>query len=101
MSCYVGAEHGVEQPAVALCRTCSAGLCLEHLRQTAARLQSDGLLTSRHHDTWSAPSRRNADAGSSATVPERRPVARRPGSAPPIRERRGWRMRARGFSRRG
>ena len=54
MHCYECAEQGVEQPAVALCRSCSAGLCLEHLRETAARFASDHILAPCHHDTWSA-----------------------------------------------
>ena len=99
MSCYVCAEHGVEQPTVALCRTCSAGLCLEHLRQTATRLQSDGILASCHHDTWRAPRTRNAGAGGSG--PEPRGSAPRPASVPPIRGRSGWRIGPRGLARRG
>ncbi|MEO6859327.1 MAG: DUF2180 family protein [Solirubrobacteraceae bacterium] len=35
--CYVCAERGTETPAVALCRSCQAGLCLEHLREAAER----------------------------------------------------------------
>ena len=101
MSCYVCAEHGVEQPAVALCRTCSAGLCLEHLRQTAARLQSDGILASCHHDTWRAPRTHNAGAGDSAPGPELRGSAPRPASVRPIRGRNGWRIGRRGLARRG
>ena len=54
MHCYVCAEHDVERPAVALCRSCSAGLCVEHLRETAARFASDHVLAPCHHDTWTA-----------------------------------------------
>jgi hypothetical protein len=51
MLCYPCATRGVERPAVALCRSCSTGLCLEHLRETAARLAPNPLAGC-HHDTW-------------------------------------------------
>jgi hypothetical protein len=54
MQCYCCAEQGIEQPAVALCRSCSAGLCLDHLRETATRFESATILDSCHHDTWAA-----------------------------------------------
>lgn len=52
MLCYSCFEQGIQRPAVALCRSCSAGLCLEHLRETAAHFGSDNVLASCHHDTW-------------------------------------------------
>lgn len=52
MLCYPCAEQGIQQPAVALCRSCTAGLCLEHLRETASRFASSHILESCHHDTW-------------------------------------------------
>jgi len=58
MYCYPCAEHGVNQPAVALCRSCRAGLCLNHLRETAAKFAADehlspGIMSDTcHHDTW-------------------------------------------------
>lgn len=52
MLCYSCAERGDERPAVALCRSCSAGLCLTHLRATATHLASSHMLDSCHHDTW-------------------------------------------------
>jgi Uncharacterized protein conserved in archaea (DUF2180) len=52
MLCYSCAEEGIEQPAVALCRSCNAGLCIEHLRETASRFASSHMLDSCHHDTW-------------------------------------------------
>lgn len=55
MLCYSCATRGVERPAVATCRSCSAGLCLEHLRETAAQLAPNPLSGCRH-DTWGAPS---------------------------------------------
>jgi hypothetical protein len=53
MHCYVCAEHGIERAAVGLCRSCYAGLCLEHLRDTAARL-SGNVLAGCDHDTWAS-----------------------------------------------
>lgn len=52
MLCYICAEEGSDQPAVALCRSCNAGLCLAHLRATATHLASSHMLDSCHHDTW-------------------------------------------------
>ena len=52
MLCYSCAEQGVHQAAVALCRSCYAGLCMEHLRETAAHFRSDAMLSTCHHDTW-------------------------------------------------
>ncbi len=48
MQCCVCAERGTETPAVALCRSCQAGLCLEHLRETAAQIATDNMLASCH-----------------------------------------------------
>jgi hypothetical protein len=52
MVCYPCAEMGIERPAVALCRTCNAGLCLVHLRATAAHFASSHMLDACKHDTW-------------------------------------------------
>jgi Uncharacterized protein conserved in archaea (DUF2180) len=60
MLCYPCAEQGTEQPAVALCRSCYAGLCLAHLRATAAAFESDHMLSTCHHDTWTATEPRPA-----------------------------------------
>jgi hypothetical protein len=57
MLCHSCAEQGVDRPAVALCRSCSAGLCMEHLRETASRFASSHILDSCHHDTWIATKR--------------------------------------------
>ena len=57
MLCYSCAQHGIERPAVALCRSCTAGLCMEHLRATASHLASSYILDSCHHDTWTATKR--------------------------------------------
>jgi hypothetical protein len=58
LNCYECSKSGVEKPAVAICRSCSAGLCLEHLRETAAYLPTGGIRYSCAHDTWSASKRR-------------------------------------------
>lgn len=55
MLCYSCALDGHEHPAVALCRSCTAGLCLEHLHETASRFAASRILESCHHDTWAAP----------------------------------------------
>jgi hypothetical protein len=52
MLCYSCAEQGIHQPAVAVCRSCYAGLCMDHLRETAAHFASDQMLAHCHHDTW-------------------------------------------------
>jgi hypothetical protein len=66
MLCYPCAERGVDQPAVALCRSCNAGLCLVHLRATAAHFASSHMLDTCHHDTWIETER--------APAPSRDPV---------------------------
>jgi hypothetical protein len=69
MYCYPCAEQGVNQPAVALCRSCHAGLCLEHLRETAEKFATDEHLASGsmsdacHHDTWATTKTASARAG--------------------------------------
>jgi hypothetical protein len=52
MLCYPCADQGTDQPAVALCRSCDAGLCLDHLRATAAYLATSHVLETCQHDTW-------------------------------------------------
>lgn len=52
MLCYCCAKDGIEEPAVALCRSCKAGLCLHHLRETTARAEARNVLNICHHDTW-------------------------------------------------
>ena len=60
MLCYSCADEGVDRPAVALCRSCNAGLCLDHLRATAAHLASSNMLDTCHHDTCTSTGRRSA-----------------------------------------
>ena len=57
MLCYCCAEEGTDRPAVALCRSCNAGLCLTHLRMTTASLAFSPMLASCRHDTWIATDR--------------------------------------------
>jgi Uncharacterized protein conserved in archaea (DUF2180) len=54
MLCYPCAQNGVERQAVALCTSCSAGLCQEHLHETATQLASDNPFAGCRHDTWTA-----------------------------------------------
>jgi hypothetical protein len=54
MRCYECAKQGADAPAVALCKGCSAGLCLTHLRETVMVFQSGAIRVSCHHDTWGA-----------------------------------------------
>jgi hypothetical protein len=55
LNCYECSKSGVDKPAVAICKSCSAGLCLEHLRETAAYLATGAIRPSCAHDTWSQP----------------------------------------------
>jgi predicted nucleic acid binding AN1-type Zn finger protein len=52
MRCYECAKLGTAEPAVAVCRSCSAGLCLTHLRETANFLATGAIRPSCQHDTW-------------------------------------------------
>ena len=51
MLCYCCAKEGTDRPAIALCRGCSAGLCMTHLRQTTGRLATSNLFAYCGHDT--------------------------------------------------
>lgn len=77
MRCYECAKLGTAEPAVAVCRSCSAGLCLTHLRETALFMATGAIRPSCQHDTWlparvhrlraprpPARSRQTADVGS-------------------------------------
>jgi uncharacterized protein DUF2180 len=77
VQCYVCAERGIERTAVGLCRSCYAGLCLEHLREAAARL-SGNILAGCRHDTWATP--RAAPASSTRRAAHLRALA---SSSPP------------------
>lgn len=53
MNCYVCATKDMrDTPAVALCKHCDAGLCLNHLRVAASTQQAGGLNFACTHDTW-------------------------------------------------
>jgi hypothetical protein len=55
MDCYECATAGIERHAVALCRSCGAGLCMDHLRQTASYFATGAIRTACSHGTWSVP----------------------------------------------
>lgn len=54
MICYVCATRDTREEAVALCKHCNAGLCLDHLRETAAGPHAGGVSLGCGHGTWSA-----------------------------------------------
>lgn len=54
MNCYSCAQQGVTRPAVAICRNCCAGLCLDHLHETAIRLAASEIPSTCDHDTWAS-----------------------------------------------
>ncbi len=56
MNCFECARSGSDRTAVALCRYCSAGLCLDHLREAAGDRSRGGIHTSCSHVTWHVPS---------------------------------------------
>jgi len=62
MLCYSCTEQGMEKAAVALCRSCNAGLCLDHLRETVSRFRSSHMLDTCHHDTWAVTNGRSGAA---------------------------------------
>jgi hypothetical protein len=53
MHCYECARAGTPTVAVALCRSCFAGLCEEHLGETAIDLDRR-LYATCNHGTWQA-----------------------------------------------
>ena len=65
LQCYVHAERGIDRTAVGLCRSCCAGLCLEHLREAAARacLATSSLAAITTPGRRHAPRMRAAPAG--------------------------------------
>jgi hypothetical protein len=52
MNCLSCARTGAERTAVALCPQCKAGLCLDHVRETARTPGAGGMSFSCGHDTW-------------------------------------------------
>lgn len=52
MNCFECARSGSKTTAVALCRDCQAGLCLDHLRAAATAPAKGGTYTSCAHVTW-------------------------------------------------
>ena len=51
MNCFECAKDGSTNAAVALCRHCNAGLCVDHLRDSATESQG-GLQATCRHTTW-------------------------------------------------
>jgi hypothetical protein len=70
MLCYSCAEQGIETTAIALCRSCYAGLCMDHLRETASHFTSGRTGAQCHHDTWTAR-QHPSDAPARAHAPSR------------------------------
>jgi hypothetical protein len=54
MVCYQCSKAGLREEAVATCRSCHAGLCQSHLRETAEYLATGAIRTACPHDTWAA-----------------------------------------------
>ena len=52
MQCHECALTGVKQEAVALCKICSAGLCLGHLQEAANYFEAGGTSLACPHTTW-------------------------------------------------
>jgi hypothetical protein len=67
MNCYECAKANDETVAVATCRYCSCGLCMEHLRIAASNPRRGGTHATCEHDTWLTrlPSPRRASHGAS------------------------------------
>ena len=71
MNCYVCATRGNTVPAVASCKKCAAGLCLEHVREAALDHPAGGTIFACSHDTWSESVAHTeaADRGRAAVTP--------------------------------
>lgn len=54
MNCLTCARTDKAAVAVAICPHCSAGLCQQHVAETAARRGPGGMNLSCGHDTWNA-----------------------------------------------
>jgi len=52
MNCLTCSRTGADQTAVAICPHGSAGLCLTHVEETAARPGPGGMRLSCGHGTW-------------------------------------------------
>lgn len=78
MDCYECARAGNTTVAVALCRGCFAGLCEEHLVETAIDLDRR-LYATCNHGTWRVtPTRRKGTRRGYASRSLRRSLRRRP-----------------------
>lgn len=54
MHCYECAKADQVEEAVGVCRSCSAGLCLMHLRETARYFGGGAIRIACDHDTFTA-----------------------------------------------
>jgi hypothetical protein len=77
MNCFECAKDGSTMSAVALCRHCSAGLCMDHLRDAATDHAQGGIQVTCRHSTWdvrswSPSSLAGTNLGSGETRPFRR-----------------------------
>lgn len=79
MDCYECAKGGIERHAVALCRSCGAGLCMDHLEQTASYLATGAIRAACAHRTWTGPF---AARGTQARLPK---LGRSSGRGPRLR----------------
>lgn len=52
MNCLSCARTGTERTAVALCPNCQAGLCLDHVQETARAVAPGGMNFACRHHTW-------------------------------------------------
>ena len=52
MNCLICTRTGTERTAVAMCPTCQAGLCLEHVQETARAQTPGGMNFACGHHTW-------------------------------------------------
>ena len=52
MMCFVCARGGSDSSAVAICPHCKAGLCMQHVAETALDAGPGGMNLSCKHGTW-------------------------------------------------
>lgn len=67
MNCFECARRGSTTVAVAICRYCNAGLCLDHMREAAVDRSRGGLQTACSHMTWD-PSPRTAEGSPDVVI---------------------------------
>jgi hypothetical protein len=77
MQCHECAIEGVKQEAFALCKICSAGLCLGHLQEAANYFEAGGTSLACPHTTWSTDAKRRVAANPSGARSKNAVVAAR------------------------